>query len=68
MQMLGGKPSEGGNQGGKQPARQAAGRSNPQAESGGGASGFDDMDDDIPFATASLARDVIWKKLRHGCV
>lgn len=31
---------------------------------GGGSSGFDDMDDDIPFATASVARDVIWRKLR----
>lgn len=31
---------------------------------GGGASGFDDMDDDLPFATASLSHDVIWKKLR----
>lgn len=48
-----GKQSEGGNQPARQPAKPA-----------GGASGFDDMDDDIPFATASLAHDVTWKKLR----
>ena len=30
----------------------------------GGASGFDDMDSDLPFATASLAHDATWKKLR----
>ena len=29
----------------------------------GGSSGFDDMDDDIPFASASPARDVILKGL-----
>jgi single-strand DNA-binding protein len=45
LQMLGSKPE------GAAPSapRQAAGRSNQQAESCGGASGFDDMDDDIPF-------------------
>jgi len=57
MQMLGGKQSEGGNQGGNQPARQPA-------QPTGGASGWDSLDSDIPFATASLAHDVIWKKLR----
>ena len=33
---------------------------------GGGSSGFDGLEDDVPFASASasLARDVTWKKLR----
>lgn len=38
------------------------------AASGGGASGFDDMDDDIPFATASISHDVIWRKLDRARV
>lgn len=33
---------------------------------GGGTSGFDDLDSDIPFLSASFAHDVIWRKLRHG--
>lgn len=64
MQMLGGK--SGGDMddsGYSQPAPRPAqgGQARPAQ---GGSSGFDDMDDDIPFATASLARDVTWKKLR----
>jgi single-strand DNA-binding protein len=68
MQMLGsragsseadGYPSQ--QYGGGSPAQQRQPAARP---AGGGGNGFDDMDDDIPFATASLARDVIWKKLR----
>ena len=33
----------------------------------GGASGFDDMDSDIPFITASLNYDPILSKLRGNC-
>lgn len=40
---------------------------NAQAPAGGG-SGFDDMDDDIPFATASISHDVIWRKLDRARV
>ena len=57
MQMLGSKESKQDTT--KDQQRQPAAR-----PAGGGSSGFDDMDDDIPFGTASLARDVIWKKLR----
>lgn len=59
-----------------EPAQQSASRAATRAQapaqhrqaqrpaaSGGGASGFDDMDDDIPFATASISHDVIWRKL-----
>lgn len=35
-----------------------------QAHAAGGGNGFDDMDDDIPFVTASVGHDVIWRKLR----
>ena len=68
MQMLGsragssesdGHPSQQYGSGAPAPQRQPAAR-----PAGGGSNGFDDMDDDIPFATASLARDVIWKRLR----
>ena len=56
MQMLGGKPSEG---------QSSAPASAPKhaAPSSGGGSGFSDMEDDIPFMTASIGYDVIWRKL-----
>lgn len=34
----------------------------------GGSSGFDDMDDDICFATAGIGQDVIWRKLDRARV
>lgn len=55
----------------EQQRNREAARSAPPMRGGkggasGGSNGFDGMDDDIPFGTNSLARDVIWKKLR-GC-
>lgn len=35
----------------------------PQQAGGGASSGFDDLDDSIPFATAAIGHDVIWRKL-----
>ena len=58
LQMLGGKKDSDAEQ--NQPKQRAQ---KPQ-QSGGGSSRFDDLDDSIPFATASLWRDVTWKKLR----
>lgn len=56
MQMLGGKPSEGQSSAPASAQKQAAPYS-------GGGSGFSDMEDDIPFMTASIGHDVIWRKL-----
>lgn len=68
MQMLGGPSDEQmrNRQAARDISEQGGMRAGSQQSSqrGGSASGFDNMDDDIPFATASLARDVIWKKLR----
>jgi len=64
MQMLGsGERSAGGDTGGyERPAsRPAPAAQRPQG--GAASSGFDDMDDDIPFASCAIEHDVIWKKL-----
>ena len=59
MQMLGGKPEQGGEQRAPQQRRAPA----PQAASTG--SGFDDMADDIPFATNSPYFDETTSKSRR---
>ncbi|MEN6540849.1 MAG: single-stranded DNA-binding protein [Mizugakiibacter sp.] len=68
MQMLG--SAQGGGQqqgtGGEYPSQRYQHNQSQPSPRGGGSNGFDDMDDDVPFASASLARDVIWKKLRGG--
>ena len=62
MVMLGGK-----NEGGERPARPAASESKrtPAGEKQRTGGKFDDMDDDIPFASCALRDDVIFTKLRH---
>jgi single-strand DNA-binding protein len=66
MQMLGGKPGGEGSEGRPAPAaRQAAPRTAPAAATGAKpSSGFDDMDDDIPFISASPMFDMITSKAR----
>jgi single-strand DNA-binding protein len=62
MQMLGGGLGGSDNGHGRQ---QSAPAQRPQPSShGGGAQGFDDLDDDIPFASCAIEHDVIWKKLK----
>ncbi|WP_018079184.1 single-stranded DNA-binding protein [Thiobacillus denitrificans] len=77
MKMLGSRQGGGQADGGNAP-RQAqpsrnqgqnnGGGQRPQAQGSGGngrpaSSGFDDMDDDIPFGSNSIGHDVIWRKL-----
>lgn len=66
MRMLGGAQGGGQQQGAgnEYPSQRHQQNQSQPATRGGGASGFSDMDDDIPFASASLSRDPIWKKLR----
>ena len=55
----------GGQKQGAAPVPHPAGqRPSSHAPQQGGGSGFDDMDDqDVPFATAGIGQDVIWRKL-----
>lgn len=61
MQMLGGGKG-GSDEDRRRPASAPAQRPQPSPR-GGGAYGADDLDDDIPFASCAIERDVIWKKL-----
>lgn len=64
MQMLG-QAGQRDTDGGAQPAqRQQRPAQQSRAPQQSGGNGFDDMDDDIPFCTASPAHDPILKKLR----
>lgn len=61
MQMLGGRPGGDGEQRQAAPQRQqrpAAAPAPAPAAQGGGGGGFDDMDDDIPFISASMTHDM----------
>ena len=53
LQMLGSKGER------SEPAQ----RPSSHAPQQGGGSGFDDLSDEIPFATAGIGQDVIWRKL-----
>jgi len=67
MRMLGGKPT--GEQGGERSYGGEQSNSRPAQQSGGGGNNssspkkgsFDDMDDDIPFASCDMADDPIYR-------
>jgi single-strand DNA-binding protein len=59
MQFLAKRDRQASESGGEQQRREAPKRP------GGGAGSFDDMDDDIPFASASMSDDPILRKHRH---
>jgi single-strand DNA-binding protein len=68
MQMLGGRGQGGGESAGAPPARQqgntgGGGAPARRPESSGGS--FDDMDDDIPFASCAIEHDVIGRRLER---
>lgn len=63
LQMLG---SKNGNESAPAPQQQ---RSEPQPRPAtGGGGGFSGMEDDIPFMTAGIGQDVIWRKLDRARV
>lgn len=64
MQMLGG--GEGGGDGQqRQPQRRAATTAAKPAPAKSGGSGFDDMNDDIPFISAAFVHDATTSKVRR---
>lgn len=62
MQMLGGGERQSGGEDYQRPASRPAPAAQPSSR-GGGSQGFDDLDDDIPFASCAIEHDVIWKRL-----
>lgn len=63
MQMLGGGSGQADGAARERPTQQPRQQPSQQQRPTGGGNGFDDMDDDIPFVTMSLSRDVILKNL-----
>lgn len=64
MQMLGSKGGSSNQDDGQNSRPQQGSTRQPeQAQRPSGGSGFDDMEDDIPFMTAGIGQDVIWRKL-----
>lgn len=59
-----GQQGYGAHRGGQAP-RQAAPSHQPAQHAGGGGGGFEDMDDDIPFITASPMFDMVPSKVRR---
>ena len=64
MRMLGPKPRDGGGDR-EQYSEPAAAAAKPPARKPATGTGFDDMDDDIPFVTSSPAFDMVTRKARR---
>ncbi len=68
MQMLGGRGQGGGESAGAPPARQqgnTGGGGAPARRPASSGGSFDDMDDDIPFASCAIEHDVIGRRLER---
>lgn len=68
MQMLGGRGQGGGDSAGAPPARQqgnTGGGGAPARRTAPSGGSFDDMDDDIPFASCAIEHDVIGRRLER---